>query len=70
MNLHEYQGKSILREYGVPVPDSLVVNTPEDAYNCFMGTDLDKLFIGNCYLEKEKQLNSLKKNYIDKYGND
>ena len=31
MNLHEYQGKSILREYGVPVPESLVVNTPEDA---------------------------------------
>ena len=47
-----------------------IVNTPEDAYNCFMGTDLDKLFIGNCYLEKEKQLNSLKKDYIDKYKND
>ena len=31
MNLHEYQGKSILREYGVSVPESTVVNTPEDA---------------------------------------
>ena len=31
MNLHEYQGKSILREYGVSVPESKVVNTPSDA---------------------------------------
>ena len=31
MNLHEYQGKSILREYGVSVPESKVVNTPADA---------------------------------------
>jgi succinyl-CoA synthetase beta subunit len=31
MNLHEYQGKSILKEYGVSVPESIVVNTPEDA---------------------------------------
>ena len=31
-----------------------IVNTPEDAYNCFMGTELDNLVIGNCYLSKKK----------------
>ena len=44
-----------------------IVNTPEDAFNCFMGTDLDTLVIGNCYLKKEKQKNELKKDYKNKY---
>ena len=29
-----------------------IVNTPSDAFNCFMGTELDKLVIGNCFLKK------------------
>ena len=44
-----------------------IVNTPEDAFNCFMGTDLDKLIIGNCYLDKKKQNQDLKKDYSDKF---
>ena len=44
-----------------------IVNTPTDAFNCFMGTGLDKLVIGNCYLDKKKQDKSLKKNYINKF---
>jgi carbamoyltransferase len=40
-----------------------IVNTPTDAFNCFMGTDLDKLVIGNCYLEKKSQNIFLKKDY-------
>jgi carbamoyltransferase len=40
-----------------------IVNTPLDAFNCFMGTKLDKLIIGNCYLEKKSQDVSLKKDY-------
>jgi carbamoyltransferase len=40
-----------------------IVNTPEDAFNCFMGTELDILAIGNCYLNKEAQDKSLKKDY-------
>ena len=31
------------------------VNTPIDAYKCFMATDLDILVLGNCILEKKKQ---------------
>ena len=40
-----------------------IVNTPTDAFNCFMGTELDILAIGNCYLEKNKQDKNLKKDY-------
>src|SRR6187455_3146551 len=32
-----------------------IVNTPEDAYRCFMFTDMDALVLQNCVLLKEKQ---------------
>jgi carbamoyltransferase len=44
-----------------------IVNTPLDAFNCFMGTDLDKLVIGNCYLDKKVQSPSLKKDYTKEF---
>ena len=44
-----------------------IVNTPEDAFNCFMGTELDALAIGNCYLEKKDQVVSSKTDYKNKY---
>jgi carbamoyltransferase len=47
-----------------------IVCTPEDAFNCFMGTDLDTLIIGNFYLDKKAQNPSLKKNYLNKYEPD
>ena len=41
-----------------------IVNTPNDAFNCFMGTGLDYLVIGNFILDKNKQnLNLIKKHY-------
>ena len=47
-----------------------IVNTPLDAFNCFMGTDLDKLVIGNCYLDKNNQNPTLKKNYTKEFDLD
>jgi len=44
-----------------------IVNTPLDAFNCFMGTDLDKLIIGNCYLDKADQKKLNKKDYKDQF---
>ena len=44
-----------------------IVNTPLDAFNCFMGTELDKLVIGNCYLDKKSQNSSLKKDYTKEF---
>ena len=40
-----------------------IVNTPKDAFNCFMGTELDYLVIGNCILDKKKQNSNLINNY-------
>ena len=42
-----------------------IVCTPADAFRCFMGTDVDCLAIGNCFLRKEAQNPSLKQEYVD-----
>ena len=44
-----------------------IVNTPTDAFNCFMGTDLDYLVIGNSILDKSKQNPDLKKDYTKEF---
>ena len=44
-----------------------IVNTPTDAFNCFMGTELDYLVIGNCILDKKKQNLELKKDYTKEF---
>jgi carbamoyltransferase len=40
-----------------------IVCTPEDAYACFMGTEIEALAIGNCFLRKEDQDASKKLDY-------
>ena len=40
-----------------------IVGTPEDAFRCFMGTDMEVLAIGNCFLRKEDQDLKLTKDY-------
>lgn len=40
-----------------------IVCTPEDAFRCFMGTDLDVLAIGDCVLLKELQDAKLLQDY-------
>ena len=32
-----------------------IVCTPEDAFRCFMGTEIERLVVGNCVLHKEEQ---------------
>jgi carbamoyltransferase len=44
-----------------------IVNSPKDAFNCFMGTELDYLVIGNCILDKKKQNFKLKKDYTKEF---
>jgi len=44
-----------------------IVCTPEDAFHCFMGTELDVLVVGNCLLKKEDQLESLKQDYKNQF---
>src|SRR3954463_14332756 len=42
MKIHEYQGKAILKEYGVPVPRGIVARTPDEAQAAAreLGTDV------------------------------
>jgi carbamoyltransferase len=40
-----------------------IVCTPEDAFRCFMGSDIEMLVIGNCLLRKEEQNPALKLDY-------
>ena len=44
-----------------------IVNTPEDAFRCFMGTEIEMLVVGNCLLKKEHQDPSLLLNYKDNF---
>ena len=44
-----------------------IVCTPEDAFRCFMGTEIEMLVIGNSILLKEQQNPELKDKYEDKY---
>lgn len=47
-----------------------IVCTPEDAFNCFMGTEMDVLAIGNFTLNKEDQDEHLKRDYKNKFDLD
>jgi carbamoyltransferase len=47
-----------------------IVCTPEDAFRCFMGTDIDVLAAGNCYLSKEEQNPALKHDYSNVFEPD
>jgi succinyl-CoA synthetase beta subunit len=42
MKIHEYQGKELLRKFGVPVPRGIVARSPEEAYQAAkeLGTDV------------------------------
>jgi len=44
-----------------------IVCTPEDAFRCFMGTDMDMLVVGNTVLLKEDQDPALSEDYKNKY---
>ena len=47
-----------------------IVCTPEDAFKCFMGTEIEMLAIGNCVLRKDQQDKSLVDSYKGKYEQD
>jgi carbamoyltransferase len=47
-----------------------IVCTPEDAFRCFMGSDIEVLVVGNCFLNKDEQPPSLKLDYKNMFGLD
>jgi carbamoyltransferase len=44
-----------------------IVCTPEDAFRCFMGTEMETLVVGNCLLRKDAQDSSLARDYKDAF---
>ncbi len=44
-----------------------IVCTPEDAFNCLMGTEIELLVVGNCLVRKEDQNPALIKDYKNVY---
>jgi carbamoyltransferase len=44
-----------------------IVCTPEDAFHCFMGTEIEFLVVGNCCLSKDEQDPGLKRDYKDAF---
>ena len=63
----EITGCPVLVNTSFNVRGEPIVNSPTDAFNCFMGTDLDYLVIGNCILDKNNQNPKLKKNYTKEF---
>ena len=62
--------------YGVVVNTSFnvrgepIVCTPEDAFRCFMGTEMDELYVGNFRMVKEEQDPKLVESYYQKFDLD
>jgi len=63
----EITGYPVLINTSFNVRGEPIVCNPNDAFNCFMGTNMDNLIIGNFILKKEDQDKSLASNYKDKY---
>ncbi len=64
---YKLTGVPVLVNTSFNVRGEPIVCTPSDAYNCFMGTDLDILVCNNFFLKKNVQNQSLIKDYKNKY---
>lgn len=67
---NEKTGCPVIVNTSFNVRSEPIVCTPEDAFRCFMGTEIECLVIGNCFLRKEEQDPSLKMDYKDSFDPD
>ena len=67
---HQRTGCPILVNTSFNVRGEPIVGTPEDAFRCFMGTDIEVLVLGNCFLRKEDQDLRLKLDYQTRFAPD
>lgn len=58
------------RQHRFNVRGEPIVATPEDAFGCFMGTDIERLVVGNCMLRKEDQNAALAVDYKERFDLD
>ena len=66
-NFYKKTGCPLLVNTSFNIRGEPIVCTPKEAYECFMGTELDVLVIGNCILEKKKQNTSINTEYKNKF---
>jgi len=59
----EFTGCPVLVNTSFNVRGEPIVNTPEEAFHCLMGTDIEFLVVGNCIMRKEDQDSALIKDY-------
>ena len=59
----ELTGCPVLVNTSFNVRGEPIVCTPDDAFRCFMGSEIDLLVVGNCVLEKRDQRAELKNSY-------
>ncbi|MCC6588233.1 MAG: carbamoyltransferase [Bryobacterales bacterium] len=55
MRFGEHTGCPVLVNTSFNVRGEPLVTTPQDAFRCFLGTGLDSLAIGSCFLRKQEQ---------------
>ena len=67
---HARTGCPVLVNTSFHVRGEPIVCTPEDAFRCFMGTDIELLAVGNCLLRKEDQRAALAKDYREAFAPD
>jgi carbamoyltransferase len=63
----ELTGCPVLVNTSFNVRGEPMVCTPDDAWRCFMATDLDVLVVGNCVLQKADQNRALAHEYHGRY---
>ena len=66
----EKTGCGVLVNTSFNVRSEPIVNTPEDAFRCFMGNEIELLVVGNCMLRKSEQNPALKVDYKDEFEPD
>ena len=64
---YEKTGFPLLVNTSFNIRGEPIVCSVKDAFNCFMGTNLDVLVINNFILKKYDQEDNLKKDYKNKY---
>jgi carbamoyltransferase len=64
---NERTGCPVLVNTSFNVRGEPIVCTPEDAFRCFMGTEIEVLVAGNCMLQKERQDPAKKLDYKDAF---
>jgi len=60
---HAMTGCPVIVNTSFNVRGEPIVGSPEDAFRCFMGTGIERLAVGNCWMRKDDQDPRLKQNY-------